>query len=222
MNNPQLIGVLGVAVVSYVMLGCWVAIHQRPRDDAEALLDVMGWPFRGAALDVFTFDGNGLQFEKVNVDHTGATSTILETMPKFILRNTGGRPVKFDGRLIAEVNKEWRTGRYDRWFEMRLYRTESGKFVVEIIYRSNAASRDKTKREEEDHFALVGDNEDEVLEKLEGFDEQASFPGMPPGPRNAREKEEEIRRALEDSFDEAMGKLLQVASEEFPDFAEEV
>lgn len=37
---------LALAAVSYVLAGCVLAIENEPRDDAEALLLVIGWPLK--------------------------------------------------------------------------------------------------------------------------------------------------------------------------------
>jgi len=57
---------------------------------------------------------------------------IMITIPR-----TGDRPLQFDGDLIAEATSRQQQGPcQSRWYELALYRTASGKYVVAIGYRT--------------------------------------------------------------------------------------
>jgi len=56
---------------------------------------------------------------------------------QFIVRRDGEKDLKFRGEVLASVNNQWIAGRdQDRWKEITIYKTESGKYVVAIIHRT--------------------------------------------------------------------------------------
>lgn len=143
-------------------------------------------------------------------------------MADYILRITGGKPVRFSGEIVSRVNEESKEGKFARWYEMRLYHTDSGKWVAEVVYKSNAASRDKQQREVEQSFALWDDKPEKLVEMLEGFDCQAPFPGIPVGVSGWERKDEAARQTLQDEFEFSLSKLLEGAALKEPGFARQI
>ena len=58
-------------------------------------------------------------------------------MSSFTLTRTGQAPLKFDGEIVAEASSHLSTGQEaNRWHEVRVYRIDPLKHVVEVIYRT--------------------------------------------------------------------------------------
>ncbi len=58
-------------------------------------------------------------------------------MTTFTLPRTGDRPLQFDGEQIAEADSRQPQGPCNnRWYELALYRTDGGKYVIAIGYRT--------------------------------------------------------------------------------------
>jgi hypothetical protein len=88
-------------------------------------------------------------------------------MTTITLRNDHGRDITFSGDLLAEVSDQYSDGQsQSRWHEMTCYRTESGKLVLQTIYRT-------CWRGESDHNSVhvCADEADliQVLEESEGL-----------------------------------------------------
>jgi len=56
-------------------------------------------------------------------------------MSQFQLRPSGQAPIRFNGELLVEQSSQHAGGReHNRWHEVRLYRTEGGTYVVDVVY----------------------------------------------------------------------------------------
>ncbi len=82
----------------------------------------------------------------------------------FILQRDGAPPLRFKGELLAETSSSPDRGRGDwsgatgRWTELRLYRTQGGKYVCQRIGRA------QWQGERDTHEAVVCETENEVME----------------------------------------------------------
>ena len=75
---------------------------------------------------------------------------------EYHLKNDGDFELEFDGELLASVSSHSPTSR--RWTELNLYKTATGKYVVQSIGRSNVSG-------EVDMFAChVYDNTYELMQ----------------------------------------------------------
>jgi len=56
---------------------------------------------------------------------------------KHTLTRTGNRPLSFDGEMLASTNTQTANGAGEnRWWDIAIYRTESGKYVLAIGYNT--------------------------------------------------------------------------------------
>jgi hypothetical protein len=55
-------------------------------------------------------------------------------MTTYLIQRTGDVPLKVEGRLLAEVSTERPNA--TRWLEVRVYATDSGRWVTETVGRS--------------------------------------------------------------------------------------
>lgn len=79
-------------------------------------------------------------------------------MPYFEVRRDNDRDLGFRGELLGEASS-FEPGR-DRWFELRIYRTETGVYVVEGVGRSvREGDYDKC-------WALMSTTPSEMIESL--------------------------------------------------------
>ena len=131
-------------------------------------------------------------------------------MNTIILHRSGTMPLRFTGELLAESkgrNPKIR-GR-QRWYDLAVYRTQAGKFVASICFRSD--------------FGEPGSDEAAVLEDasavssmLQACDPLAPVQGYPPEARFA-EKQERMLQDMRLRFEQQVSAVL--AS---PEFAEVV
>jgi EXLDI family protein len=58
-------------------------------------------------------------------------------MPEYRIRRDGQQYIVFSGHVVAEASNRFRHGQeQDRWTDIRVYRTDSGSYVVEQVLRS--------------------------------------------------------------------------------------
>jgi hypothetical protein len=58
-------------------------------------------------------------------------------MPEYRIRRDGEQYLVFSGHVVAEASDRVRQGHaHDRWTDIRVYRTDSGSYVVEQVLRS--------------------------------------------------------------------------------------
>jgi hypothetical protein len=119
------------------------------------------------------------------------------------IERTGQRPLEFEGEQLAEVSTRNHAGKErNRWHEITVWKTKSGKFVAAVSYH--------TQWEGEAGYddALVFESLDQVATLLEEYIfpniGAIGFPAMPTyADRQARLMEE-----LEQAFKHAAGRLL--------------
>lgn len=76
---------------------------------------------------------------------------------------TGDRTIRFRGRLLAEATS-WTPGRR-RWTDIRMYKTEAGQYVIEIVGCTEIRS------EEWRYATQVSDTAEGAVECLHKYDE---------------------------------------------------
>jgi hypothetical protein len=58
-------------------------------------------------------------------------------MPEYRIRRDGQHYLVFSGHVVAEASNRFRHGHaQDRWTDIRVYRTDTGSYVVEQVLRS--------------------------------------------------------------------------------------
>lgn len=134
-------------------------------------------------------------------------------MERITLRRTGSHPLTFLGDQLAEVSG-FRFGdrEQSRWHELALYRTESGRHVLSIGFRTRWQG-------EVDHDeAHHADTSAEVLNQLTAYDPLAHIAGYPPG-----EAYIEKQRRLEDDICRRWNATITALYDQLPvGWAEEV
>jgi EXLDI family protein len=96
-------------------------------------------------------------------------------MPEYRIRRDGQQYIVFSGHVVAEASNRFQHGHeQDRWTDIRVYRTDTGSYVVEQVLRSLWQKGDAvwyqgdlcaTPREV--FRALVGVEADPLLSELE-------------------------------------------------------
>jgi hypothetical protein len=122
---------------------------------------------------------------------------------KTTVSRTGQRPLSFDGESLATANSRHHAGKErNRWHEIEVWKTESGKFVCSVRYH--------TQWEGESAYddAIIFDSKEQVAILLEEY----IFPnigtiGYPASPTYA-EKQARMMAELEAAFKEAAGEVL--------------
>lgn len=143
-------------------------------------------------------------------------------MEDFILEVTDARPIRFRGELLAEIGEPDVVTDFSRWHELRLYRTKSKKFVIEIVYKCTIQKRDGTWAEPENHYVEVFENPEEAEEALWDYNPMDDVIGYPEGISNYEKKQRRLKDAVVANFEDRVGRLLADAAEIEPRFAEEI
>ncbi|WP_231740850.1 hypothetical protein [Thalassoglobus neptunius] len=153
-------------------------------------------------------------------------------MDRITLRQTDGRPVGFTGELIAEVPGPEDPGKYARWHEFKLYRMESGKYVVLISFRTTAVYGGSGLKEESHDDVFVCEDADDVTSLLTGFTEDDKeddrydpnqyLVGFPVGVQDYEKKQERLKDQIADSYGVGVGQLLAEAGMHDDGFVEEL
>jgi EXLDI family protein len=96
-------------------------------------------------------------------------------MPEYRVRRDGQQYLVFSGHVVAEASDRFRHGReQDRWTDIRVYRTDTGSYVVEQVLRTLWQKGDAVWYQgdlcvtpQEVYRALVGSEADGILGDLE-------------------------------------------------------
>lgn len=118
------------------------------------------------------------------------------------LPRTGDRPLQFEGEEIASADSRMISGKQaNRWHELALYSTESGKYVISVGYRT------QWQGELGNDTAIICASPEAVTEELRGVDPLAHVVGFPPGAQYA-EKRTRLERDITARFEAAVSELL--------------
>ncbi len=116
---------------------------------------------------------------------------------------SGARPLQFDGELIAESDSRQTQGPCQyRWYELELYRPDTGKYVVAIGYRTQWQG--ELARDE----AHVEDTVGGAVEVLRSTIPELPLHGFPPG-QHYDEKRAHVERAVRAGYEHAVSELLE-------------
>ena len=118
------------------------------------------------------------------------------------LERTGNRPLEFDGSEIATIRTRYAGGRdHNRWYEVTLYETNGGKYVIAITYGTIWEG------ESENYMAQVFDTIKDVTEQLRNYDPCSFILNMPNAPQ-FNDKQGRIRAELARRYNNAVSEVL--------------
>lgn len=153
----------------------------------------------------------------------GMGNILGATMPLFTIEKTNELPLRFNGELLASVGQDDKpVGKFGRWYELALYKTDSGKYVIEIVFRSNACNSDGSKVEADDHDAIVCPTRDELLRVIQDWDPLEPLVGFPPGISKYKSKQDALEKAVLAGFEVRVGELLNQAAQNDAAFVQQI
>lgn len=118
------------------------------------------------------------------------------------LERTGGAPVKFRGREIASADGERLNGREtNRWHELTIYRTDRGRYVLHIHYRT------RWQGESDRHTVAVCPTPAEVIAALRSYSPTEHVGGFPPH-EVYRERQTRLEREITTQYESLVASLL--------------
>lgn len=120
-------------------------------------------------------------------------------MKTHTLTRTGYPPLRFQGEMIAEADTEQRQAL--RWYKAEIYRSEAGKLVVFVGFRSNWEG------EAEHDWVTVCDTPAQVAEALRTYDVLPPGRGYPPSDQY-KDRQEKLRSHLQRDYDTMVSDLL--------------
>lgn len=119
------------------------------------------------------------------------------------LPRTAQPSLEFTGDIICDVKspsyqRHIRSPKaYCHWFEVTIYKTKIGRYVVAVRYRWSG----KLSREVAQDFAWACAGEDDVLSSMEKFDPTTCVTGYPEGNANWDRKQEMLLNNIETDWD---------------------
>jgi hypothetical protein len=127
------------------------------------------------------------------------------------LDRTGLPPLRFRGEEVARVEGRWSRGREtNRWHEVAVYRTEGGRHVVAIGYRT--LWQGELDHDHVTHAAAPA----AVIEALQDYAPLAHIGGYPPG-ESYREKQDRLQADILRRWEALVSELYERLG---PDYAE--
>lgn len=123
---------------------------------------------------------------------------------EFTLPRHGAPPLKFKGEKLSEQDSKSHQGpRQNRWHELALYRTDGGKLVAAVGFKTI------WQREEDRETVFVCDNEKALIDSLQhDFDPHAGWQGHPHGVHDGERKNALIAEAVCGGYAQAVADLL--------------
>ena len=126
-------------------------------------------------------------------------------MTDYTLPRTGDSPLTFRGDLIAEADSQARQGPAEtRWYELAVYRTAGGSYVVAVGFRS------RWQGEQGRNTARVFATPAEVRAYLRDYDpcDPALWAGIPPGVHAADRRNTMTGNAIAGAYRAAVSRVL--------------
>lgn len=121
-------------------------------------------------------------------------------MESYTLKRTGDRPLNFTAEKLAEASTQQHQGPCEnRYWELELYRTEGGQYVISVGYRT------RWQGEHDTDTAIKVAAADGLVAALDEYDWVSRIYGYP---RGHDDKQAELLRRLGDCWDQAVGELL--------------
>ena len=108
----------------------------------------------------------------------------------YVVRRAGDAPLAFAGELVAEASGA--RGNAQRWHRIAVYRTDSGRWVLQIAWRT------RWQGELDVIDAWIEDSPSAIVARLRAYDPLAHLIGYPPGAQFAAKRarlERELRQA---------------------------
>jgi hypothetical protein len=121
-------------------------------------------------------------------------------MEKITLPRTGNRPLQFTGEQIASASTRQMQGAGEnRWWDLTLYRADSGRYAVQIEYNS------QWQGEQAHSAALIADTAADIVRRLAEYGWRSRIHGYP---RGQDDRQRDLLQRLGDCWDVAVGELL--------------
>lgn len=125
-------------------------------------------------------------------------------MPEIVWERTGDRPLAFDGEVLVserfDQDKEEPKGRD---YQIQIARTVGGQYVAQVSYSTT------WKQESNFTYAFQGDDPEEIVIILQGFDPMKPVVGFPPG-KPFEERQRRLEQILKIRWDELLSKVFAV------------
>lgn len=125
-------------------------------------------------------------------------------MTTITLTRTGNRPIRFDGEQIASASTKAGQGPAEsRWWDLALYRTAAGAYVVQIVY-DTLWQGDSSRS---DVYSCP--DAAAVVDAVRSHDHRRGIHGY----HNPGERQERLLRALDAAYQAGITRLLNFAVE---------
>lgn len=122
------------------------------------------------------------------------------------LSRTGDRPLTFSGELLSEADSQTHQGPcQNRWWELALYRSESGKFVAHIHYKTQWQGEHNT------DTVLHADDAADLAAQIKAHNFLGGCYGFP---RGHDDRQTQLINSLTACWQKAVGELLSVTEPE--------
>lgn len=121
---------------------------------------------------------------------------------RFVLKRSGKPPLVFRGTLLVDLSGPTNTkDRRTRWHDLRLYRTETGRYVIEICFQTSWP------RETGLYQAHLLENLTAVKESLLAYDPLQHRVGWPELPEYEK-RQKTLEALIRQEYADRVGELL--------------
>lgn len=127
-------------------------------------------------------------------------------MDKITLPRTGDRPLTFTGKLLSEASSHKHNGPcQNRYWELALYRTESGKFVAHIHYKTQWQGENDT------DTVLHAEDATDLAAQIKSHNFLSGCYGFP---RGHEDRQRQLEASLTACWQQAISELLSLIEPE--------
>lgn len=120
-------------------------------------------------------------------------------MSEHTIRRDGDLPLQFTGELVSEASSRERDAQ--RWYDLALYRTDGGRWVVGIVYRTRWQG-------EQDYYAAHVSDLPELVSLLRALAPAEHVQGYPPG-GHYEKKQRRLLQRLRLGLERAIAELFE-------------
>lgn len=123
---------------------------------------------------------------------------------RWIRKVTGGQPVEFHGARLCRVQPpSARRPRLQRWYQIEVFQTHAGRYVVSIVYNTKAQA------EERRYTIDLCDSLTDVAAALDEYDPTAHLLGYPPDEPDRESKQTMLETGMKQRYDNAKTKAME-------------
>lgn len=123
---------------------------------------------------------------------------------RWMRKVTGGQPVEFHGARLCRVQPpSTRRSRLQRWYQIEVFLTDAGRYVVSITYNTRAPA------EERRYTIELCDSLEDVAAVLDAYDPTAHIIGYPPDEPDRESMQAMLKTGMKQRYDNTKTQAME-------------